>query len=83
MNDLWSRKADAFANVVEYYDAEETGWTASVKWDGCAEIRYEHADVNPDAHLHICDLDRWIDRLTELRDKAKAHFKDKHPREWD
>ena len=80
MSDLWSRNADADRIAVQYHDAEETGWTALVKWDGCVELRYDHAEVAPEARLHICDLDGWIARLTELRDKAAAHFGEGWPR---
>jgi hypothetical protein len=38
--------------------------------EDCDTINPEHRD-----YIHICDLDEFISQLTELRDKAKEHFK--------
>ena len=87
---------NAMDHWVEFLDAEmedpESRWyKASVKWDGCVHFnRYyntpmsfeeDHKDGKDVDYMHICDLDQLIDRLTELRDKAKAYFTEKRG-EW-
>ena len=62
-------------------------WRARVKWDGCVDL-YDYAnipyDLDPsrtdsaiagaDCYIHICDVDRLIERLQALKALALAHF---------
>lgn len=51
-------------------------WVFGVKFDGCVNV--EKFDGGPDhlgdQYIHFCDLDRIIDQLQEVRDRAKLHF---------
>ena len=69
-------------------DVDEDGhywWKCYVKWDGCIQIdrafNVPFGEPTRDGDhmamedgLHLCDLDEFIERLTKLRDAAKAHF---------
>jgi hypothetical protein len=63
---------------------DEEGWYAAyMKWDGCmGYTRYFNEPLSNKADdcdsIHICDLDDEIERLIQLRDMAKAHFKNHH-----
>ena len=63
------------------------GWyKAVVKWDGCVHLnRFFNLPFtqggNDSDYLHVCDLNDFIDRLTELRDLARQHF-EKTGDEW-
>lgn len=60
----------------------EGWWKASIKWDGCINLNRVHnvplpvTDEHPQLvdYIHICELDDMIERLEELRDKAREHF---------
>jgi hypothetical protein len=64
------------------------GWyCAVVKWDGCVNFRRlcnvplpitnEHPQFVD--CIHFCDLDKEIERLQKLRDKAKEFFGEDWP----
>lgn len=63
-------------------------YDAHVKWDGCIEFRRyfnEPRDLQTDKptdmvdHIHICDLDKMIEQLNQLKGKAKEHFGEEWP----
>ncbi len=60
------------------------GWyKATVKWDGCVDfsrihnvplpITGEHPQIVD--NIHYCDIDEEIERLQELRARAKDYFR--------
>jgi hypothetical protein len=66
---------------------KERGFRAEVKFDGCVHLDTSNIvewededeesvfnDSNNVGYLHICDVDRVISFLTELRKRAKSHF---------
>ena len=66
---------------------KERGFKAMVKFDGCIHLNTSNIvewddedeesvfnDENNSDYVHICDIDRMINFLTELREQAKLHF---------
>ena len=58
-------------------------WRAHVRFDGCVDLIRAYngktIDEDDDADsLHICDLNEFINMLTELRDMARAKFPEEY-----
>jgi hypothetical protein len=80
---LWqeSDEADKRETILSLTDGEGW-WSADVRFDGCVHLwRYANEpkgepgrDDGCDDYMHICDIDDFIARLTELRDRARERF---------
>ena len=49
----------------------------NTSFDGCVHIeRYTNGTISEDNrdYIHICDLDKFIQELQEVKDKALKHF---------
>jgi hypothetical protein len=52
---------------------------AFVRFDGCVHLyRHNNHSTSPEDtdYFHICNVDEMIAMLQELKQKARAHFKD-------
>lgn len=80
-------KGEENTDYVFHLADPEGWWRVWAKFDGCVHLNHYHNQPYPDArhddtdYVHICDLDDAIKRLTEARDKIKAHFTEKRG-EW-
>jgi hypothetical protein len=80
---------DLIADVDVCTDAsgkKEPCWwyEAAIKFDGCIHIRTAFNSPFPkqdedQEYYHICDIDKQIELLQQLRLAAKAHFGDDWP----
>lgn len=58
---------------------EETGLDeVTLKWDGCIDYTVKNVmDESQGDYIHICDIDRAIEKLEALREIGIKHFGDK------
>lgn len=85
MSDFWIKNPDRNKEFDEssIQLKDENGfYDVFIKWDGCVDFtEYDAADGNGNpikddkyTYIHICDLDRFIDRLLALRKFGHKHF---------
>jgi hypothetical protein len=68
---------------LELHDPDDW-YEAGVRWDGCVDLyqssnrRLSEQKINlnnPDvSYIHICDIDDFIKRLQDIKQKAIEHF---------
>lgn len=81
MSKHWETTQDReYVRTVESPNGE---WQATFRFDGCVDIHRAfngltvEEDDDPDS-MHICDLDEFIEKLTELREIARAKFPEEY-----
>lgn len=72
-----------------WFDAGHPWAKADVKWDGCIDlttVSNEPYTINKPAnesqcedYIHICNIDRQIERLKQLKLTAQGHFGNQWP----
>jgi len=83
--DHWINLLDA--SCLQSNGEDNIWWRAAVRWDGCIHLDTFGnipLELDPDRkdpaccddYIHICDLDRYIERLQEMREIAQEYFKD-------
>lgn len=53
---------------------------AVVRFDGCVHLYGCDADGKREDYMHICDLDRFIELVMDLKTKAQKHFGKEWPK---
>lgn len=47
---------------------------AGIRSDGCIHFYIYDCDAKDHDYIHICELDRLISQLTEMRESARKYF---------